>query len=211
MMNQQNKNSLAVLLVSLLFILLLYMRVVNISFGVQGDAMLDNGLSIYKAIVSAEVQSELYPDDLKMVFPHEFKNSTEYFSWLFSKDVIADVPSLFRAPNVPEIETVKELSTESNPWSVGYMQDEKKQENISYPFLISRNINESFFHTCFDNNQSCELKNLGSRSGNGFIYPFDVHTLVVVFNDGSGNILQENRLRWNNVNIDNIQGVIISP
>ncbi|MDT9180518.1 MAG: hypothetical protein P5702_24140 [Limnospira sp. PMC 1291.21] len=206
MNSQMRPLEIFVLLLSTCFVLLVVLPYMRKGTGQLGSRMLHNGVHLYKSVVEYEIETnKSFHNYLR---ESNFISSTYVFKTMLKDNIIINDPFLFHAPGVEKVDDIEQLSSKSNPWSIGFLSE--PIISSAFPLFFSRNINENELIICL-NGRDCTLENIGSRAENGYIFPFDQKALVVIYSDGSSRILQKNTLIWNIFNLNGVNGIILNP
>jgi hypothetical protein len=181
--------------------------------------LIANGSGIYKAIFSELGFTKVStPDEfLRLKFPHStnndttfhppFENSTDYFKFLVTNDVLSVNWSYFTALKIPAAQghydpenpkSVKDFKPENNAWHV---VADLKVDEVGTPFLISRNLQENRLKQNYVDDEIPTLKGP----------PYGTDALVVIRMGGSGESMKDKNILWKNLNPAKADNLILQP
>lgn len=177
--------------------------------------LIANGMGIYRSVFAeiADVQAVLEKNE-GVPFPlsHsntatpnlKFENSTDYFVYLVSNDILPVNWSYFSGANIVSapgkfdsgnLVATQNFKAENNAWSV---VADLNIEDFEVPFLITRNL------------QTDRLR-ITSKKPILEGPPYDDKRLVVIRIGGSGEVLRKRDIRWGNINPTDAQNLILRP
>ncbi len=214
------KEMLVTLVCTLILLFLVFALVLNprVLINQNNTRLLANGMGIYRSVFTGvtDVASENFVDPT--VLPSsssnprnpefQFANSTDYFKYLVTHDIMHINWSYFAGHDIPSAQgkydpadpnSTEGFQADNNAWCV--VANLHVGERIGTPFLISRNLQGT---RLFDDYQEGEAPVLEGP-------PYGKRTLIVIRIGGSGEAMQKKNILWKNLNPAKANNPILRP